>query len=172
MFFKRLTGSSGYASVSAAISVLQTDGVFGLWRGFVPQVFRDVPYAVALFAVYETLKGKSHKKSLLNGAIAGAAASLATAPLDLIKTRAMTSTGREASMFSIFKQVLQSEGYLTFWRGTTHRVLHKVCSSALFFASLEMYKRLLNVADPPSKAHIPGVHRQQHARSVKNGKSR
>lgn len=138
-----LTSRNLRITVAAALAIMKADGVFGLWRGLVPQIARDVPYAISLFAVYEMLQKKEHKKSLVSGAIAGAVATLATAPLDVIKTRAMTNSGRSAPIFRTFVQILQSEGFMAFWRGTGHRVLHKVCSSAIFFASLEAYKHIL-----------------------------
>ena len=37
-------------------TTLQTEGVFGLWRGLGPTVFRDVPFSGIYWAIYESLK--------------------------------------------------------------------------------------------------------------------
>lgn len=37
-------------------NMLANEGVFGLWRGLGPTVFRDVPFSGIYWAVYESLK--------------------------------------------------------------------------------------------------------------------
>jgi Mitochondrial carrier protein len=74
------------------------------------------------------------------GAVAGCFASVVSSPGDLIKTRSMLSGG--SARVSIFA-VVRAEGVAALWKGTGYRVLYKIASSAVFFACLETYKRLL-----------------------------
>lgn len=123
-----------------ARAILRADGLRGLWRGYPAQVIRDVPYAIALFAVYEGMNKRGYgRRGLVTGAIAGTFASLVTSPMDLMKTRSMLAQG-SAPEVGLMK-ILRTEGGAVLWKGAGYRVLYKCCSSALFFGALEVYKR-------------------------------
>lgn len=57
--------------------MLATEGVYGLWRGLGPTVFRDVPFSGIYWAVYESLKVQNNVTvptfwfSFCGGAISG-----------------------------------------------------------------------------------------------------
>jgi hypothetical protein len=136
--------------VQAAKGIFRTDGIRGFWRGLGPQMLRDVPFAVVMFAVYETLSRHGRSRGFVSGAVAGVTASAVTAPLDLLKTRAMTSVGRRGPLFQDVAAIWRTEGPSAFWRGSSHRIIYKMASSALFFAALEMYKQILRGVTLPS----------------------
>jgi solute carrier family 25 (mitochondrial S-adenosylmethionine transporter), member 26 len=152
-------------SFIAAYKVVRADGPGGLWRGLPAQVRRDVPFAVVLYVVYEACAafrtgGTNNTSSklpsaissyvylltprvrgLLTGAFAGTTASLATAPLDLLKTRAMTSAGpgHRVGFIRSVSAVVRKEGPAALWKGTGYRVVYKCASSALYFVLLESF---------------------------------
>lgn len=89
--------------------------------------------------MYEALKRRG-RPGLVGGAAAGAAAAVITAPLDLLKTRAMLSDAARKAAPS-FKGVLRAEGRTVFLSGVSLRIAYKICSSGLFFAGVETFKK-------------------------------
>lgn len=135
---QRAQSGAAPALLGSVRAILRADGPTGLWRGFSAQVARDVPYAMALFGIYEVMaaRGRGRDRGMIAGAFAGTLASLATAPLDLIKTRTMLGSG---SVRISARGILRAEGKAVFWRGVSYRVAYKCCSSAIFFAALEFF---------------------------------
>jgi solute carrier family 25 (mitochondrial S-adenosylmethionine transporter), member 26 len=158
-------GLTSDSALVAVCKIIQAEGPQGLWRGLPSQVRRDVPFAVLLYIVYEACApfrdGGSYKSSdvtslrlshrarfltprvrgLLTGALAGAVASAATAPLDLLKTRAMTArAGPTIGFLRSVTDILKQEGPAALWKGTSYRIAYKCCSSALFFVLLESFR--------------------------------
>lgn len=136
--------SFSFATGRAAQSIVKTSGVAGLWRGLGAQVARDVPFAVVMFVVYECVSSRPRFRGFWSGATAGAVASTVTAPLDLLKTRAMTSNlaSKPPPLLRSLRTVVASEGPAALWKGSSHRILYKMGSSAVFFAALEAYRVL------------------------------
>ncbi len=50
--------------VDCVVRIIRTNGLFGVYKGLVPQAFRDIPSSGLYFAIYECLK---RKLSLQNG---------------------------------------------------------------------------------------------------------
>lgn len=78
-------------------SIIQLEGVSALYRSFPTTLFMNIPYGGVMVATNESLRkvlnpnGKySLQTSMLAGSIAGAIASIATTPLDVVKTRLQT----------------------------------------------------------------------------------
>jgi hypothetical protein len=87
--------------------------------------------------------------------VAGALATLLTNPMDVLKTRVMTSTvsagkGGWASYARSAADIWRAEGALGFSRGATARLLHKVPASGLFWLLYAAFSRALGVADAPA----------------------
>ena len=95
------------------------------------------------------------------GALAGGVSSLLTTPLDVIKTRLMTSAvvgstalGQSsipsATFISTSLSIWKEEGLLTFFRGATARLAHKIPANALFFLCYEASRAALGVKQTKS----------------------
>ncbi|KAL3680422.1 hypothetical protein R1sor_023378 [Riccia sorocarpa] len=132
-------------------SILATEGIAGLYRGFWPTLMRDVPEIAIQFGVYEKLRSFATEKRkvsklttpehLLLGAFAGAIAATCTMPLDLVKTR--QQCGVSASIPSIVVSVIHEKGVRGLFTGLGSRVLHVSLMSALFFSLFEYCKLVL-----------------------------
>lgn len=139
------------------LSILQKDGVLGLYAGYSATLLRNLPAGVLSYSSFEYLKAavlSSTKRSNLEpiqsvfcGALAGAISASITTPLDVVKTRLMTQAHVEAvsrvsaAMYSgvstTVKQILKEEGWVGFTRGMGPRVLHSACFSALGYFAFE-----------------------------------
>jgi solute carrier family 25 S-adenosylmethionine transporter 26 len=141
----------------------------GLYRGFWAQVARDVPFAVSLFVVYESLNeffvqrrmhadsktGDGHhiatanalgngRKPVWTGSVAGTVAAICTMPMDIARTRLMARPyGEYAGVWQAIYQIAREEGPMTLWAGTWLRILYKMPSSTLFLASFDWSRAAL-----------------------------
>jgi solute carrier family 25 S-adenosylmethionine transporter 26 len=95
-------GSSG-AGIRGVISdILKADGVLGLYRGYGITVFREVPFSLLQFPMYEKLKSLIRESrqdgdvpalhAAACGSFSGAISAAVTTPMDVIKTRVMLGT--------------------------------------------------------------------------------
>ena len=131
----------------AARSIVKRAGPRGLFTGFLPTVFEDVPDMAVKFAVYESLKtfhGKvfdrraTTQEDLLIGGIAGATSAAATTPWDVVKTRMMCSASVRPSVRGAIRGIVAdgnpARGFFT---GVGPRSLSSGIHSALFFCFYE-----------------------------------
>ncbi|XP_037828078.1 solute carrier family 25 member 40-like [Lucilia sericata] len=91
-----------YAQISSAIrTVVQTQGILGLWRGLPPTILRDVPFSGIYWSCYETIKSQfnvvepTFAFSFFAGAISGSIAATVTTPFDVIKTHDQIEFGEK-----------------------------------------------------------------------------
>eukprot|EP00271_Cylindrocystis_brebissonii_P020805 TRINITY_DN7080_c0_g1_i1.p1 TRINITY_DN7080_c0_g1~~TRINITY_DN7080_c0_g1_i1.p1 ORF type:complete len:510 (-),score=74.59 TRINITY_DN7080_c0_g1_i1:901-2430(-) len=133
----------------AFVAVVSTNGIGGLYRGFLPTLMRDVPEIVIQFGVYERarmflqrqrkVEKLSTPEHLLLGAFAGAVAATCTMPLDLVKTRQQCGAGALA-IHQIIRQVYAESGVVGLTAGLGPRVFHVSLMSAAFFGLFEFCK--------------------------------
>jgi hypothetical protein len=102
-------------------------------------------------------KGQSGSalRSSACGMVAGAIATLLTNPMDVLKTRVMTSTsgagvGGMASYARCAADIWAKEGVFGFTRGVTARLLHKIPASGLFWLLYAAFSRALGAPDAPA----------------------
>lgn len=84
----------------------------------------------------------SHAESFISGAGAGAVATAATYPLDLLRTR-FAAQGNERiynSLLSSIRDISRHEGYSGLFRGLTAAIGQIVPYMGLFFASYEAFR--------------------------------
>jgi len=133
--------------------ILREEGVTGLWKGNIPAELMYLTYGSAQFSAYtyishwlETIPPPytlpSSVANFLSGASAGAAATTATYPLDLLRTR-FAAQGKDrvyTSIIASVKHIAQHEGPRGFFRGLGAGVSQIVPYMGLFFASYESLK--------------------------------
>ena len=113
-------------------------------------------YRTASQTIEKFVQGKQTKvpdaaKSFVSGAVAGAAATTATYPLDLLRTR-FAAQGTERvyeGLAASVREITRNEGYTGFFRGLTAGIGQIVPYMGLFFALYEGLKVSLAEAQLP-----------------------
>jgi solute carrier family 25 thiamine pyrophosphate transporter 19 len=142
--------------------ILRQEGITGLWKGNIPAELMYLTYGSAQFSAYTymshwletipppyTLPGSV--TNFISGATAGAAATTATYPLDLLRTR-FAAQGTErvyTSIATAVKNIAQHEGPKGFFRGLGAGVSQIVPYMGLFFASYESLKPIAATSPIP-----------------------
>lgn len=142
--------------------ILKHEGLTGLWKGNVPAELMYLAYGSIQFSAYKYASSllehpalpyhlPSSAVNFISGAAAGAAATTATYPLDLLRTR-FAAQGTErvyTSLLASLKQIGQQEGPRGFFRGLGAGVSQIVPYMGLFFASYEGLKPLVAESSLP-----------------------
>jgi len=146
--------------IDALKKVWKYEGVRGLFTGYIPSLFRDVPFAALYFCTYETMKSAQYrltgrpltsKNHLLAGATAGAIGSCATIPFDVVKTRLQTQATlprheqRYKGVIPTLKLIYKEEGARGLTRGLIPRLIYIVPTSSITFTCYEKFKKLFRV---------------------------
>ncbi|KAF1946322.1 mitochondrial deoxynucleotide carrier [Clathrospora elynae] len=142
--------------------ILRQEGVTGLWKGNIPAELMYLMYGSAQFSAYTYMSHlldaipapytlPSSASNFISGATAGAAATTATYPLDLLRTRfAAQGTDRVyTSILASVKHIAQHEGPTGFFRGLGAGVSQIVPYMGLFFASYESLKPVMATSPIP-----------------------
>ncbi|KAH6877276.1 mitochondrial carrier domain-containing protein [Thelonectria olida] len=142
-------GSSG-AALRAILGRYGTHGLTSVWRelyrGWGITVFREVPFTVIQFPLWEAMKAWSRRRrggeevsageSALYGSMAGGVAAALTTPLDVLKTRVMLSKER-VSVAEVFGRMVREEGIRPFFAGIAPRVTWISIGGAIFLGSYQ-----------------------------------
>ncbi|EGX90376.1 Mitochondrial carrier protein PET8 [Cordyceps militaris CM01] len=145
-----LAGGSGGGSGPRLLAVWRE-----LYRGWGITVFREVPFTVIQFPLWEAMKAwrkratgrpqVSATESGLFGSVAGAVAAASTTPLDVLKTRVMLSPER-VSVATVFRRLAREEGIRPFFAGVAPRVTWISIGGAIFLGS---YQWVVNTMGMP-----------------------
>ena len=143
-----------FYQVRQALAVtIESQGVFGLWRGYSATLLRDVPFSAIYWPCYEILRPKTYNffETFLAGAVAGTAACAATLPMDVIKTRFQIELGEKMisnsnggmtrTNLSVAKEIIATEGVAGLFTGLVPRILKVAPACAIMIASYEYCKR-------------------------------
>ena len=146
-----LKGSPIYKGTLPTIKhILREEGISGLWKGNIPAEMMYVAYGAIQFTTYRTVAlglqsaFGDHRmplaaESFIAGASAGAAATTATYPLDLLRTR-FAAQGTEkvySSLKSAIHDIYVSEGPRGFFQGLGAGVGQIIPYMGIFFATYE-----------------------------------
>lgn len=157
-------GGSSLSSLKAILGLRGSVGLVGVWRelyrGWGITVFREVPFTVIQFPLWEGMKawGRERRErtgrgmfgdlrgrageevgaaeSAVYGSLSGAVAAGVTTPLDVLKTRVMLSAQRE-SFWSVAKGILKDHGVRPFFAGIGPRVMWISIGGAIFLGSYQ-----------------------------------
>lgn len=161
-----LPGVTKYTGgIDAFRRILQTEGIFGLYRGFAMSVITYCPSTAVWWGAYGTSQhvilkslgygkidnGQSPNQGLLvtvqavGGVMSGAASSVITTPLDTIKTRLQVMEKKEGHTPTItgtVKQLVNEDGWKGFYRGLGPRFLSMSLWGTSMIVTYEFLKRL------------------------------
>src|SRR2546429_8268728 len=135
-------------TLSTIKAILQQEGITGLWKGNVPAEMMYVAYGAAQFVSYRSISMAlgstipslpSPAQSFIAGAGAGAFATAATYPLDLLRTR-FAAQGNDrvyASLITSIHDIARHEGLRGFFQGLAAGIVQIFPYMGLFFATYE-----------------------------------
>ncbi|KPM45709.1 hypothetical protein AK830_g820 [Neonectria ditissima] len=150
-------GGSSAAALRAILSRYGTHGLTAVWRelyrGWGITVFREVPFTVIQFPLWEAMKSWGRRRrgglevsageSALYGSMAGGVAAALTTPLDVLKTRVMLSKER-VSVADMFGRLAREEGVRPFFAGIVPRVTWISIGGAIFLGSYQWAINTMN----------------------------
>ncbi|AAW46891.1 hypothetical protein CNBM0950 [Cryptococcus deneoformans B-3501A] len=121
---------------------LASDGIIGLYRGFVPSVAGIVVYRGLYFGLYDSVKPVvlvgvlegNFLASFLLGWTVTTAAGFVSYPLDTIRRRMMMTSGGTVhykSMFDAASQIVAKEGSRSLFKGAGANILRGVASAGV-----------------------------------------
>ncbi|KIK80899.1 hypothetical protein PAXRUDRAFT_763961 [Paxillus rubicundulus Ve08.2h10] len=146
-----------YKSLSSSLLSMARMGPSELMRGFVASSLRDAPYSGLFVVIYESVKRESSKSIVphlkrssiapsayattihgFSAASAGAIATMATHPFDVIKTKMQVrSEERYRGFASTVSRTWQQRGVAGFFDGGSLRMSRKILSSVIGWAIFE-----------------------------------
>jgi solute carrier family 25 (mitochondrial thiamine pyrophosphate transporter), member 19 len=158
-----LKGSPIYKGTLPTLKhILREEGVSGLWKGNIPAELMYVAYGAIQFTTYRSVTLGLQKafgehrmpaaaESFIAGASAGAVATTATYPLDLLRTRfAAQGTDRVYnSLKEAIRQIAVSEGPRGFFQGLGAGVGQIIPYMGIFFATYETLRLPLGNLELP-----------------------
>ena len=157
--------------VSEVSKIVRQEGFIGLYRGILPSLGRDVPFAAIYMLFLERFReasrpilfansssisrspGQQVAFEFINAAAAGMVAASCTAPLDVIKTRAMTATRSSnntkpaMTTLRVVQSIVHQEGLAGLWRGNQARMMKVAPQYAIMISLYEVGKNILATAD-------------------------
>merc|ERR1711959_186162 len=128
---------------------LASDGIAGLYRGFMPSVAGIIVYRGLYFGLYDSVKPVvlvgplegNFLASFLLGWGVTTGAGLASYPLDTIRRRMMMTSGEKvhySSMMDAGRQIIKAEGVSSLFKGAGANILRGVAGAGV----LSMYDKL------------------------------
>lgn len=132
-------------------TIAVTQGLRGFWKGNLLNILRTAPFKAINFCAYDTYRKQLNKLHLMEGSanferfIAGAAAGITASvlclPLDTIRTRIVAHGGENlGGIVGAFRYMIQTEGFLSLYKGLLPSILSIAPSSAVFYGVYDILK--------------------------------
>ncbi|KAG0465393.1 hypothetical protein HPP92_019557 [Vanilla planifolia] len=148
--------------LTIAKSILHTEGIRGIYRGFLITILRDAPAHGVYFWTYEyarehihpgcrTTGDESLATMLFAGGLAGVASWVCCYPLDVVKSRLQAESRplgsqpppRYNGIMDCFRKSVREEGFSVLWRGLGAAVTRAFVVNGAIFSAYELALRLL-----------------------------
>lgn len=128
---------------------LKSDGISGLYRGFMPSVAGIIVYRGLYFGMYDSLKplvltgslDGSFVASFLLGWVVTTGASTCSYPLDTVRRRMMMTSGQAVKYngaFDCLRKIVAAEGVASLFKGCGANILRGVAGAGV----ISMYDQL------------------------------
>ncbi|KAL9051791.1 MAG: hypothetical protein Q9162_005785 [Coniocarpon cinnabarinum] len=148
---------SSLAAFRYILSLRESNGFGAMWsqlyRGWAITIFREVPFTIIQFPLWEAMKKWQCRRrhtveatateSAIFGCVSGGVAAAVTTPLDVLKTRMMLSTER-VSLGSLSKTIWRVEGSRAFLGGIIPRIGWISAGGAIFLGSYQWASNTLS----------------------------
>ncbi|VDN06989.1 unnamed protein product [Thelazia callipaeda] len=139
-------------------AVVNSHGIFDLWRGTLPTLLRVVPGVALYFGCLQIgqnitshLENTYHKNFIL-GSLSRTVAALLLMPVTVIKTRFESNLYRDAGMKAATKELFRQHGYKGLYRGTVPTLLRDASFSGIYLA---FYRKNLDFFCKDNSVHAP-----------------
>jgi|LauGreSBDMM110SN_4_FD.fasta_scaffold35917_2 solute carrier family 25 S-adenosylmethionine transporter 26 len=130
---------------------VEQDGLPGLYVGGRAQLLREIPYNSIQMASFELLKDSSFASGSTSsytagvlGLLAAGIAAVLTQPVDVVKTRLMTSRSSE-QLFPCVRRIYQEDGVQGFFVGLVPRLILVSIGGFFYFYFAQLSKELFDV---------------------------
>ena len=122
----------GYSNCFTALArITREEGLWTLWRGCLPMIFRAMSMNFGMMASYDQAQqffdkklGKGLYSNLLSSAVSGFCCAFASLPFDLMKNRLMymkadpvTKEMPYKNLWDCFVKIFKNEGIAAYWKG-------------------------------------------------------
>jgi len=163
----RIQVSSEFASLGmggTVKKVMSDEGVIALWKGVNAAWLREASYTSLRLGLYEPIKvmfgandaGAPFYKKFLSGSAAGAIGSLAGNPFDVLKTKMMTTAGKEVpSITKTAGELFSNQGIGGFYRGIDSNIARAMVLNGTKMACYDQTKGYVVQATGLSKTALP-----------------
>lgn len=133
---------------NALVRIRKEEGVQVLWRGAVPTMGRAMIVNVAQLVTYSEAKDRIIRNGIIEkdglpaqftaSMISGLVTTVASMPIDLVKTRLQNMVGNEyKGSIDAFVKVVRNEGFFALWKGFLPYYARQAPATVLMFLFLE-----------------------------------
>lgn len=148
-------GHHTYTKVFQAYSqIAKTEGIRGLWKGYLPNVARNSIMNVSELVTYDMIKEEVLKHKLMEdnlmchmacGFGSGFTATVIASPIDVVKTRYMSAfVGQYTGVIDCLMQMLKENGVRSLYKGFVPSFMRIGSWNILMFVCYEEIKKLLH----------------------------
>jgi solute carrier family 25 (mitochondrial iron transporter), member 28/37 len=158
---QRMQIRATYSSVLDCVRRVHAEhGAHAFFVGLRPTILMNIPFNAIYFVAFESAKKLildwrqvderqfSASSYCAAGAVAGAAAATASAPLDLVKTRLQTGgevgARRYKGLSDALSRIFAEEGWRGMFRGVGPRVLFHIPAAAICWTTYEFCKHVMD----------------------------
>lgn len=156
------TGDNFSGTYAAVQGIRSSEGLIGLWRGFVPGLCVVIPRRGFKFVFYDTFigmlwssdRGKApFAHSMVAGGLAGATEACAITPLECIKIAMQSekaTSGQSVGTVAFAAAMLRSGGARSLYSGLAATMAKHSAHSMFYFAAFHQSKKLVPAQPSPA----------------------
>ncbi|XP_056142472.1 probable mitochondrial glutathione transporter SLC25A40 isoform X2 [Lampris incognitus] len=138
-------------TLDAFIKIVRHEGIKSLWSGLPPTLVMAVPATVIYFTCYDQLctalrvrmGDHAQEAPILAGALARVGSVTVISPLELIRTKLQSQKRSYRELTACIRSAVETEGWLSLWRGWGPTLLRDVPFSAMYWYNYERGKAWL-----------------------------
>ncbi|CAG8467530.1 8393_t:CDS:2 [Cetraspora pellucida] len=137
---------------STIVHIVKEEGVFALYNGLLPTIFRQSWGLAVKFTGYTTFKDffaslnngqNTPLQHALSGFLANILVGIFNSPPDVVKTRMQDQNVGYKNSFECVKLMLKNEGLKSFFKGATLRCIRIAPGGAIQFSTYEYLNKLI-----------------------------